>query len=103
MTVMRIIAPIPVRIIEHAAWFQFENEDLEVEVLRVIRNRCDRTRLRYFYEADVIPPAATHPRALEVLGYARDCLRVNISRRLNPRWRAPVFPMGSNVWQAGQG
>lgn len=93
---MKILASIEVELIHlSASTFTFRCEVMEVEVVRVMRQRADSYRNRYYYSADVKRPACMHP---DARSYGRDesVMRVNIVRRANPTWKPPVFPAGVN-------
>lgn len=92
---MKITALIPTSKTFGAGWSSFPCEEMEVEVVRVLRSRCDRTRQRYHYLADVKAPRL-HPEAPNWL--AKEGLyQVNVLRHLNPKWKPPVFENGLNV------
>ncbi|SAL01562.1 hypothetical protein AWB80_08154 [Caballeronia pedi] len=93
---MKIIAYIPVERIQlTACTYTYRSELMELEVVRVVRHRADRTRERFYYHADVKRPARMHHTAMS---YGRDdtVVRVNIFRKENPKWKPPVFPEGVN-------
>jgi hypothetical protein len=92
---MLIFARIPVEKIEHPGWYTFREEVLEVEVVLVLRSRADSTRDRFYYQAHVIPPPGICPKAINYLG-PESVYPVNIVRKLNPKWKPPVFPEGVN-------
>lgn len=94
---MKIIASIEVERIQlSASTFTFRMESMEVDVVRVMRQRADSYRNRFYYQADVKRPERMHP---DAQSYARDAsvVRVNIVRKTNPKWKPPVFPEGCNV------
>ena len=86
---MKIIASIPTRMVAGPGWRSFPEDLIEVEVVRILRYRCDRTRPRYSYQADVKIPLLMHPEAPNVVGDG--LYRVNVFRKLNPGWKPPVF------------
>lgn len=95
---VKILASIAVERIQlSASTYTFRSEVMEVEVVRVLRTRADSYRNRFYYSADVKRPARMHP---DDQYYQKDgTVRVNIVRRANPKWKPPVFPEGSNVFE----
>ena len=95
---MKIIAYIPVEkvVSPGGTTFSFRRELLEVEVVRILRYRCDRTRARYYYQADVLIPGKMCQEALSAHEVTQGMTRVNVLRDKNPKWKPPVFPEGKN-------
>lgn len=93
---MKILASIEVERIQlSASTYTFRCEVMEVEVVRVVRSRADSYRNRFYYSADVKRPERMHP---DARSYARNDneVRVNIVRKVNPKWKPPAFPAGVN-------
>ncbi|WP_227461633.1 hypothetical protein [Cupriavidus pauculus] len=98
---MKILAHISVEkvILNERGVFTFRSEEMECEVVRVLRRKigANDPRQRFYYQADVVRPAQMH---LEVWdGNARNdgTVRVNVNRFRNKQWKPPVFPAGADV------
>ncbi|MEX3764490.1 hypothetical protein [Paraburkholderia phenoliruptrix] len=93
---MKILASIEVERVQRSeSTYTFRCEVMELDVVRVMRQRADTYRNRYYYSADVKRPARMHP---DARSYGRDesVVRVNIVRKTNPKWKPPEFPDGIN-------
>lgn len=87
---MKIFAHIPVeRVPSSPGTFRYRYELLELEIVRVLRCRCDRHRERYTYQADVRRTLRIKDEAVSWSSLP-GCIRVNIDRRLNPTWKRPA-------------
>lgn len=91
---MRVWASVEVEVVEKYGGYTFRKEVLEVEILQVGRWAADKLRTRFYYFADVVPPKEVHPEAGRLGVTTAGLYRVNIDRKLNPRWKPPVFPPG---------
>lgn len=105
---MKILASIPVEKISLTAHtYTFRSEEMELEVVRVLRNRADSTRNRYYYQADVKRPLRMHPEASpynpDGSAYTAETAltRVSIIRARNPKWKPPPFPDGKDALEIG--
>jgi hypothetical protein len=90
---MQILAKIPTGKRHGQGWYQETTDLMEVNVISVMRYRCDRNRERYYYEAKIKAPACI---LSDAVGMENGTYRVNVNRKLNPKWKPPVFPDGVN-------
>lgn len=90
---MKITAGIPTKKVQGDGWYTFEREMMTVDVVRIFREKCDRTRERYYYTAEIRPPRELHPDAARIVVFD-GLMRVNVNRKLNPKWKPPVFEEG---------
>lgn len=92
---MKIIARIPTEKIQGTGWHTFTCQSFEVDVIRVLRLKACSTELkRYHYQADIVPPPEFHK---DYPTYPRS--RVTIDRKINKKWKPPIFEDGSNVFE----
>lgn len=93
---MKLIASIPVEAVKSPGRLSFRHENLEVEAVRILRHPATRFPHlnRWHYEADV----DHHPRicAEAIRTGVGGAYRVRVDRRLNPKWKPPIFFPGSN-------
>lgn len=95
--ILALRALIPVRAVRGPGWTTFDYEEIEVQALRIVRYPATRYPHlnRWHYQADI----ADHPKLCrEAIRIGADgAYRVRVDRRLNPRWKPPMFPAGTNV------
>lgn len=101
---MKLFVSIPVEKVIVSAGYTFRGAKVEAEAVRILRSPSGRDRLTgkprgWHYSADVSHPDLA-PEAVR-LG-PDDTYRASISRKLNPKWKPPVFPEGKN-WVAVEG
>lgn len=79
--------------------YTYRSEIHEVEVIRIIRHPATRYPIlnRWRYDADI----AYHPKLFkfEHIIKINGAYQVMVNREINPRWKPPVFPAGSNVFE----
>lgn len=89
---MMIFAQIPTGKRIGDGWYQELTDLMEVHVIEIMRHRIGSLD-RYYYQAKIKAPSVI---LSDAIGLEDGTYRVNVNRKLNPRWKPPIFPAGVN-------